>query len=57
MCIFHESHDRIYTELTFLTLKAHITKSCMFFCHLLKYFESSLTNSVDLDQTAPVGAV
>ena len=41
-----------------LTLKAHITKSCMFLL-----FEASLTNSVDPDQTAPpdriapVGAV
>ena len=41
-----------------LTLKVHITKSCMFLL-----FEASLTNSVDPDQTAhpdqiaPVGAV
>ena len=26
------------------------------FCCLLKHFEASLTNSVDQDQTAPIGA-
>ena len=39
-----------------LNLKANITKSRMFCC-LLKHFEASLTNSVDPDQTAPIGAV
>ena len=35
-----------------LTLKAHITKSCMFLLSP-ETFETSLTNSVDPDQTAP----
>ena len=39
-----------------LTLKAHITK-VVYFCCLLKHFEASLTNSIDPDQTAPIGAV
>ena len=39
-----------------LTLKKHITK-VVCFCRPLKNFEASLTNIVDLDQTAPVGAV
>ena len=39
-----------------LTLKAHITK-VVCFCCLLKHFEASLINSVDPDQTAPIGAV
>ena len=38
------------------TLQAHITKSRLFCC-LLKHFEASLINSVDPDQTAPIGAV
>ena len=39
-----------------LTFKAPITKSCIFCC-LLNNFKASLTNSVDADQTVPVGAV
>ena len=39
-----------------LTLKAHITK-ILCLCCLLNDFEASLTNSVDLDQTAPTGAL
>ena len=34
---FHENCDRIYIELTFINLKAHITKSCMLFS--LKYLK------------------
>ena len=52
MRAFHESPGRIYTDLTCINLKAHITKSCMFLV-----FEASLTNSVDPDQIALVGAV
>ena len=39
-----------------LTFKAPISKSCMFCC-MLNHFEAYLTNSVDADQTTPVGAV
>ena len=39
-----------------LTLKACISKSCMFLLSA-ETFEASLTNSVDPDQTAPIGAV
>ena len=39
-----------------LGFQAPITKSCMFCC-LLNNFEASLTNSVDADQTVPIGAV
>ena len=46
----------IYTlNLHLLTLKAHNHK-CMFLSST-KIFEASQTNSVDPDQTAPVGAV
>ena len=52
---FHVNPDPIFTELTFIiTLKAPITPKVICFCHLLKCFEASLTNSVDPDQTAPV---
>ena len=40
------------------TLKAHITKSRVFLLSAeTLHFEISLTNSVDPDQTAPIGAV
>ena len=55
MRAFHENPNRIHTELTFLTLKAHDHK-CIF-CRPLKYLKPLKTNSVDPDQTAPVGAV
>ena len=38
------------------TFKAPISKSCMFLL-FAEQFEASLTNSVDADQTAPVGSV
>ena len=59
MRAFHENPNRIDTELTFINgkpLKPIITK-CMGFLLSTKIFEASLTNSVDPDQTAPVGAV
>ena len=56
MRAFHESPDRIPLTSHVLTLKAHIT-ICRMFCCLLKHFEASLTNSVDPDQIAPIGAV
>ena len=40
-----------------LTYKAPISKKVYGFCCLLNNFEAFLTNSVDADQTAPVGAV
>ena len=51
MCAFHENPNRIHTE----ALKRIITK-CMFLSST-KLFEASLINSVNPDQTAPVGAV
>ena len=39
-----------------LTLRAHITKKYMLLSSA-EIFEASSTNSVDPDQTAPVGAV
>ena len=39
------------------TFKVPITTEVVCFCHLLKCFSSFLTNSVDPDQTAPLGAV
>ena len=55
MRAFHENPYRIHTELTLLTLKRIITK-CMFLSST-KLFEASRINSVNPDQTAPVGAV
>ena len=53
MRAFHENPNRIHTELIFnQPLKRLITK-CMFLSST-KMFEASQTNSVDLDQTAPV---
>ena len=40
----------------YLPLKL-ISQKVLCFCCLLKHFEASLTNSVDPDQTAPIGAV
>ena len=56
MCAFHENPDRIYTEFTLLILKGHMTKTCMVLSSA-EIFESSSTNSVDQDLTAPSGAV
>ena len=55
MRVFHENPNRIHTELTFINLKAHNHK--MFVLSSTKIFEASYTNSVDQDQTAPIGAV
>ena len=40
-----------------LTLKAPITIKFVRFCRLLKCLNASMANSVDPDQTAPIGAV
>ena len=56
MRAFHEN-PTVYTLNSHLfTLKAHELQHV---CFLLstKIFETSCTNNVDLDQTAPVGAV
>ena len=54
MCVFHEYRDCIYTVTShLLTLKAHITKKTL----LSSSAVICLTNSVDPDQTAPVGIV
>ena len=53
---FHENRDRIYAELTFIKPLKGLTQKVVYFCRLLKYFEASSTNSVDQDQTAPVGS-
>ena len=55
---FHENPNRtnVYTRNSLLlTLKAHNHK--MYFLSSTKIFEASMTNNVDPDQTAPVGAV
>ena len=56
MSAIKESPDHISLTSHVLILKAHITKVVCFYC-LLKHFEASLTNSVDPEQTAPIGAV
>ena len=40
-----------------LTLKAPIATKVVCFSRLLKCLEASMTNSVDPDQTVPIGAV
>ena len=51
MRAFHENPNRIHTELTFLNpYKMYV------FYRPLKYLKPN-TNSVDPDQTAPIGAV
>ena len=39
-----------------LTLKMPITTKVTCLCHLLKPLKATVTNSVDLDQTAPIGS-
>ena len=51
---FHENSNLIYHELNVLSIKAHITKSWLLMSSA-EIFEAS--NSVDPDQTAPIGAV
>ena len=55
MCAFHENPNRIHTAHIYSPLKRIITK-CMFSASN-KIFETSKTNSVAPDQTAPVGTV
>ena len=52
MRAFYENPNRIHTELAFILplSKMHVLSST-------KIFKASKTNSVDPDQTAPVGAV
>ena len=50
MRAFHESLDRIYTDLTCINPQSAYHKKSYVFCCLLEHFESSLTNSVDPDQ-------
>ena len=57
MHAFHESPDRIYTDLTCINSQSAYHKKTYVFCCLKKHFEASLTNSVDPDQTAAIGAV
>ena len=49
MIVYHR--PRMYEPLQ------RISQIVVVFCCLLKHFETSLTNSVALDQTAPIGAV
>ena len=56
MRAFYENPDVHPLNSHLLTLKAHITKSRMLLSSA-EIFEASLTNSVDSDQIAPVGAV
>ena len=55
MHAFHENGDRIYTE-HLLTLKVPITTKVDCFRRLQNCFKAFSTNSVEPDQTAPVGA-
>ena len=55
MRAFHENPNSIHTELNLLSLNAHNQK--MYVLSSTKLFEASLINSVNPDQTAPVGAV
>ena len=55
MPAFHQNHNYIHIELIFLTFKAHNHK--MYVLSSTKIFGSLKANSVDPDQTAPVGAV
>ena len=41
----------------FLTIKVPIATKVVCFSRLLKCLESPMTNSMDPDQTAPIGAV
>ena len=56
MRAFHKNPNRIHTELTFFQPLKRITTKCIFLSST-KLFEASSINSVDPDQTAPVGAV
>ena len=47
----------IFNELTFITPIYVYHKKVVCYCCPPKYFEAYLTNRVDPDQTAPVGAV
>ena len=53
---FHENPDHIYTELTFINLKAYITKNRMPLPSA-EIFEDPSIYSVNPDQTAFIGAV
>ena len=56
MRAFHENPNRIHTDLIFIN---HYSAKSQTVCFLssTKTVEASLTNSVDPDQTAPVGEV
>ena len=57
MCVHFMKILIVYTlNSHLLTLKAHSTKN-VYFLSSTKLFEASLINSVNPDQTAPVGAV
>ena len=55
MHAFHENPNRIHTAHIYQPFKRIITK-CMFLSSTM-LFEASKINSVNPDQTAPVGAV
>ena len=50
--VIHENRDPIYIELTFIKCQSQQKSSAFVIC--LNFFESSLTNNVDPDQTGPV---
>ena len=54
MRAFHESPECICSDLTCIK---RLSQKVVCFCCLLNDFEASLTNSIDPDKTAPVGAV
>ena len=54
---FHENPDHIYTQLIFINpLNAYYEKKCMLMSSV-EIFEDLLTNRVEPEQNAPVGAV
>ena len=55
--IYTEQPVMIGRVMNALVLKAPITTKVVCFCRLLNSLEASWSNSVDPDQTAPVGAV
>ena len=56
MRAFHENPNRIRTELTFINPKSAQSQNVCFVSST-KLFKASLMNSVNPDQTAPIGAV
>ena len=56
MHAFHENPNCIHTEFTFINLKGAYHEK-LYVLSTAEIFEASYTNSVDTDQTAPVGLI